>query len=209
LPGSAERSGNPVPRIALTYLLGNLAPVLQRRDDRSPVWAGIGVGAVLIWALHLAQWPAIQNWLAGGALSLPLWLGMLLGVSLAGLLAGARALFRTASETSFIVSRLPLWLRHPKAIGLLGFVIPGAGLLCTGHAWKAAFAYVNAGLTGLALFALLHWNDLWEIHQQAGATGLSPTPSRAPVMPRACRTASIHWDRGGCCRHSPCSCSCW
>lgn len=167
----ATQTEHPLRRIAAAYVLGNLAPYLQQREDRSPVWAGIGLGAVVIWAVHLTQWETLRGWLGSGALPFFLWLGFLLAVSVLGLVAGARALLHAGGDTGFFVSRLPVGMRHPKSIGLFGFLVPGAGLLCTGHAWKAAFAYLNAGMTALAAVTLLHWNDLWEIQRQSAATG--------------------------------------
>jgi hypothetical protein len=112
----------------------------------------------------------LLNGAAAGSMGvLPLIAGVCVVTSL-GFTAWARALFEAGqSHGPLGEGRLPGMLGDPKVVAALGFLLPGFGLLLTGHPRRAAWAMWALGPGVAAALILGHAPRLWEINQGQSA----------------------------------------
>jgi hypothetical protein len=65
------------------------------------------------------------------------------------------------STAGFAAQRLPWWCRTPAVVGLLGFLLPGFGMLVMGRPRRAAWALWLVGPVVQSLLVLAHAGWLW------------------------------------------------
>jgi hypothetical protein len=66
-------------------------------------------------------------------------------------------------------------MRRPWAVGVLGALVPGLGLLIAGYPKRAALTLGIVGPMAAAAVILLNWRWLWERNQFAASSGISGT----------------------------------
>ncbi len=86
--------------------------------------------------------------------------------------AWARSVLYLGKGGRLDLARIPGWFRDPGVIGVLGFLVPGSGLLLAGHRVRAAAAIWLVGPCLLSLFFLLQAGRIWSLNQAAAARGL-------------------------------------
>jgi hypothetical protein len=163
-----RRAGEPppsrmhfAPLLLLTYALGPMALLLTPRGRHGGIGAALAAVAGASWALLIWQWRAVLARVLSGGSTGGIWT-VLVGLALLlGCGTWARAVLFSGQELLLQPQRLPRWLRRSRAIGALGLLVPGLGLLIAGRRRRAAAVL---GLTGpflCAILILLRAGRLW------------------------------------------------
>lgn len=158
----------------LSYLAGPLSILVTRRGRRSAPWvslACVSCGAAAVLALRASG--VIPASTAFGAGSF-LWLAGACVAAVIGFTAWARGAYLIGRRKSALLRRLPAALRHPGAVGVLGFAVPGFGLHVAGRPMRAGCAIWSASLLVVSSLVLVNAPGLWR-HSMNGGT-LSPSP---------------------------------
>ena len=117
-------------------------------------------------------WPLLAGTVSssGGVLK---WLLIVptLGFALAAVWARGLGLVMSSRSARF-PEDLP-WLRHPGVIGAAGIVLPGLGLLLTGHTRRGAWTFGLLAPLVAASLVLLHAPWLWAHRAVASKPGIS------------------------------------
>jgi hypothetical protein len=155
--------------LVLTYLLGPFALLLTPAGRCSKFWVGLAVvtglgGIVIAW-----QWRNMLAWIEDG-LPIQPWFFLTLFVILAGFTTWARAVRCAGGDDTIVTQNLPWLLRKPWAIGILGFLLPGSGLLLAGRSRRAAVAVWMFGPLALSILVIGHTMWLWRWHQGVGSS---------------------------------------
>ena len=137
-----------------SYALGPISLVLWPAGKRRIAWAIGGAGSLLAITLSWIWWSGFFDVLE------PLEHGALIWVASVTLVTLSVA---TTWARSVAISKPVCWprlLRGSWAVGALGLVLPGFGLLIAGRRWKAAFAIWCVGLLVAAVVVMKHWRWL-------------------------------------------------
>jgi hypothetical protein len=154
------------------YSLGGVAPLALRIGSHQFAWAVASIVSLATWVTLVWHWKPVHGLLASGRVPLlPFLLGLVLATGV-GLLAWCRALHLAGRDDRYRPERLPRWLVHPWVTGSVGLLIPGAGLLIAGRAWRAALALWNAACVAAAAAILVNASVGWNWNARAGADGL-------------------------------------
>jgi len=153
--------------LALTYLAGPLAILLTPRGRREkPIVALAGISAVATAALLLARFGGLVQ--ETRPASMWAW-GILATIAvIGGFTAWARALHLVGREGVPNINKLPHWLRQGWAIGALGLIAPGSGMLLSGRADRAAITLWLLGPAALAAVILHNAMGIWHHHMNSG-----------------------------------------
>jgi hypothetical protein len=161
--------------VILSYLLGPLAIFTTRVGRRSRLWAALaGVSAVLVLSLVFGWSHILSKFGEKGFVILPLMLVTSISM-LVGFTVWARAVYLLGRHRPLLARNLPEPLRKPGLIGMLGFLVPGLGLLVTGHHRRASCAVWLSGLLALSLFVLTRAAWLWSWNRGAGSEAIQGT----------------------------------
>ena len=155
--------------VAFTYLLGPFALLLTARGRRGKLWVVLGATAGLSGFVLALTW---QEWLAGltpGTMIASVWFLTALATVGLGFTAWAWGLLVNGSTAGVAAQRLPWWCRAPVAVGALGFLLPGFGMLVMGRPRRAAWTLWLLGPVVQAVLILAHADWLWQ-----GTRGASP-----------------------------------
>ncbi len=174
----AERNGvrsadtTSLPGIIISYLLGPLAIFAIRQGRRSRFWVALAAASAVMILSLLFGW---NNILAGlgekGFVIIPLMIVASVSI-LAGFTAWARAVYLLGSNRALFAQNLPDQLKKPGLVGSLGFIVPGLGLLVSGHHRRAAFTVWLTGFFALSIFVLSRAGWLWSWNRGAGSDAL-------------------------------------
>ena len=88
---------------------------------------------------------------------------------LLGFTVWSRAVYLLGGNRALFAQNLPDPLKRPGLVGSLGFIVPGLGLLVTGHHRRAAFTVWLTGLFALSIFVLSRAAWLWSWNRGAGS----------------------------------------
>ena len=150
------------PLVFLAYLLGPFSFFATDHGRRSRFWFWFAIGSGLASMVTLMWWKEIiEGFGNAGAAVLP-WFVILCLVVLAGVTSWSRGIMLIGQSAQSVRKRLPRWLKKPWAIGTLGLILPGAGLLVGGRPKRAAAALWICGLMLLSLFILSQSVWMWE-----------------------------------------------
>jgi hypothetical protein len=147
----------------------------MRRSTAGAVWAGLGVGSILGWAVMVGRRAELLKHVEDAAFGALIFVAGVFLVSLLGFMAWGFALLEAGRGSALpqAGSRDHLGdLRHPGVIGLLGFLLPGFGLLITGHRRRAAWAMGMVGPLSAAVVIVGHGSWLWRMNHSQGQRGL-------------------------------------
>ena len=163
------------PIVLISYLLGPLAILTTREGRMSRFWVALAAGSAAVTLALLFGWNFILARLGEkGFVILPLML--LTSVSiLTGFTVWARAVYLIGRHRALLPRNLPDPLRRPDLIGILGFLVPGLGLLVTGYPRRAALTLWVIGTFVLSIFVLSHAAWLWSWNRGAGSEALQGT----------------------------------
>lgn len=165
---SAARAASPQ-FVVFSYLLGPIAIFATQAGRRSKVWAPLaGVSAALIISSALG-WDRILSAFGGKDSTVPILMLVTSIAILVGLTAWARAVYLIGRYRPLLARNLPEPMRRPSIVGMLGFLVPGLGLIVTGHHRRAACALWLSGLLALSLFVLTRVSLLWSWNRGAGS----------------------------------------
>jgi hypothetical protein len=161
-----------LPGIIFSYLLGPLGIFTTRQGRRSKFWVALAASSALMILSFLFGWNNILARLGEkGFVIIPLMLLMSMSI-LVGFTVWARAVYLLGGNRTLFTQNLPDPLKKPGLVGLLGFLVPGLGLLVTGHHRKAALTVWLTGLYALSLFVLSRAAWLWSWNRSAGSDAL-------------------------------------
>jgi hypothetical protein len=146
--------------LALTWACGPAALLLTAEGRRHRGWLALGIAATLSAALlvlvpyaRFVTWTGQSTPLAWGSLALLATSGGFSAWSRAVLLAGGRLP---------PAHRLPRLLRSRIAVGALGLLAPGCGLLAGGSRWRAALWLWALWPAALGLLVLRAGAGMWQ-----------------------------------------------
>ncbi len=89
--------------------------------------------------------------------------------------AWSRAVLLAGRDIYADPHRLPQWIYTPVAIGLVGLMVPGSGLLLAGHMKRAAAALWASLLVAVSTLLLMSAPGVWNRYQQLHGDGASNT----------------------------------
>jgi hypothetical protein len=168
----AGSGGGLGPGVLIVYLLGPFAPgALGAR--RGWIWAALGGAALLIWTWTLWGWNDVAAALGNGVMPVGVWGAVMVILALAGITAWARAVLLYGGRPYFDPERSPRWLRDPRSLGVMGFLLPGSGLFLAGHPRRAAAAFWTSGLLAVSVLILLGAGSIWNFNRAAASKGIS------------------------------------
>src|SRR5437867_7147398 len=122
------------------YALGGLAPLALQIGRRRGFWAALGIVSLGAWVNGIWFWPALRDLLSSGRVPLgPVAIGLAVVTAL-GTAAWSRAVLLAGGDPRFDPSQLPAWIRSPGFVALLGWPLPGLGLLLSGRPVRAALS---------------------------------------------------------------------
>jgi hypothetical protein len=161
-------------RLATALFLGPIAAVLWLPTPRGRVrWLAISaVCLAIVVTLAGTGWPFLPG-IVESSRGVLKWLiiAPTLGFALASVWARAFGLVMT-NRKARLSAGMP-WLRNPSVVGAAGLVVPGLGLLLTGHPRRGAFMFgLLAPLAAVAL-VLAHAPWLWAHRAAASNPGIS------------------------------------
>lgn len=168
----ANKAWRKVPR---AYLLGPVATALRPEGQRSVVWTSVGLGALGAGLTMLAFWSVIARWLESIPNGAVLWLVMVPLITISLATSWVRAVAVASCTRPASISFPFSWIRRPWAVGLLGTLVPGLGLMITGHPKRAAWTFWIVGPIAAAAIILFNWRWLWERNQSSVPSGMSAT----------------------------------
>jgi len=161
--------------VILSYILGPLAMFTTPVGRRSRLWAPLaGISAALIIVLLLGWGSILSRFGERGFVILPLMLAASVSM-LAGFTVWARAVYLIGRYRPVLARDIPEPLKKPALIGMLGFLVPGLGLILTGHHRRAAIAAWLSGLLAVSVFVLSRAAWLWSWNRGAGSEALEGT----------------------------------
>jgi hypothetical protein len=173
-----EPDGNRSPRAAslsgviFSDLLGPLAILTTRQGRESKFWVALAAASAGMMLSLLFGWNHILAGLGEkGFVIVPLMLLMSMSI-LVGFTVWARAVYLLGGNRALFTQNLPDPLKRPGLVGALGFLVPGLGLLVTGHHRRAAFTVWLTGLFALSIFCLSRAAWLWSWNRGAGSDAL-------------------------------------
>jgi len=153
--------------MALTYVLGPLAILLTPRGRRHKVLVvAAGLSTALTMILVLSRFDGLVR--DDRIASAWLWGALVAVAAVGGFSAWARALHLLGGEGVPHVNKLPHWLRQSWAIGALGLVAPGSGLLLSGGARRTAIFVWLFWPAVVATVVLVNSMGLWRHHLASG-----------------------------------------
>jgi len=158
--------------LSLTYLLGPFAILLIPRGRRSKFWVITALASGLSGAVILWHWQNMLAWIEDG-FPIQLWFFFTFFVILTGFTVWARAVRCAGGDNTIVTQNLPWLLRKPWAIGILGLLFPGLGLLLAGRPKRAALAIWMFGPMVMSALVIAHTMWLWKWHQNAGSAVIS------------------------------------
>ncbi|MCX5753024.1 MAG: hypothetical protein NTW97_05180 [Candidatus Krumholzibacteria bacterium] len=147
----------------LAYLAGPYAILATHRGRESRFWVALAILSFTGAAVLFARANKILAAPHGAGIGFVLWLSVAcLAIGLA-FATWARGVFLLGRHKGWLLRRLPTWLRHPGAAGVLGLVIPGFGLFIAQHPRRAACALFAACATVVSALVLRQAPDLWRL----------------------------------------------
>ncbi len=158
----------------LSYLLGPLAILSIKRGRKSKIWLSIALSSSVLSVIALWRWGSIFSHPATGSFADGVWVFLGCVAIAAAFTTWAYAVILIGRHKSSALRRLPAWLGHQAAVGLLGILLPGLGLFITGHNKRAAFAVWMAGAVLLSALVLSHARWLWRWNEATGAVAIAP-----------------------------------
>ncbi len=155
--------------IIISYLLGPLGLFAIREGRRSRFWAAIAaVSAVMILSLLFGWNSILARFGEKGFVIVPLMILTSASI-IVGFTVWARVVYLLGGNRALFAQNLPDPLKRPGLVGSLGFIVPGLGLLVTGHHRRAAFTIWLTGLFALSIFVLSRAAWLWSWNRGAGS----------------------------------------
>lgn len=160
---------NPWFALALTFFLGPLSLLLRMGEERTWRLAALGCGIIAA----AAAWfrPGILEVLLKGPLAVLGFGAVLCVVVLLIFSTWSRAVLLAGRDIYANPHRLPQWIYTPAAIGVVGLMVPGSGLLLAGHMKRAAAALWAPILVGISTLLLMSAPEVWNRHQQLRGDG--------------------------------------
>lgn len=153
--------------VAFTYLLGPFALLLTAQGRRGKLWLILGATAGLSGFVLALTWQECLAGLTPGTMLAGAWfLTALLTVGL-GFTAWAWGLLVNGSTAGVAAQRLPWWCRAPVAVCVLGFLLPGFGMLVMGRPRRAACTLWLMGPAVQAVLILNYADWLWQGTREA------------------------------------------
>lgn len=158
--------------LAMAYSLGGLAPAFLDQGKRRFTWGLMTLVSVGVWTATVWWRQDLLSWIEAGKVPLLPWTVALGVITLMGVQGWSRAVYLAGRDSRFVPERLPDFLRHPIAVGLMGGLFPGAGYLIAGHPRRAAATAWMIGPMLLSALTLWQAEWLWNINRSSGAQGL-------------------------------------
>lgn len=153
--------------MALTYLLGPLAILLTPRGRKHKILVTVAaLSTALTVILIVSRFDGLVR--ADRMDSAWLWTALVVVAAFGGFTAWTRALHLLGGEGVPHVSKLPHWLRQSWAIGALGLVAPGSGMLLSGSARRTAVSIWLFWPAVVAIVVLFNGMGLWRHHLNSG-----------------------------------------
>ena len=160
-PGDVVGTNKSWKRVVLAYLLGPVLVVSQVPGRSRLLWALLGpVSAAAAIALAVTG-SRVTRWFETIPYGAALWLLAFPLVILLVATAWARCIAAAGRHRPRPTSMYRPWMRDPRAVGFLGLVVPGLGLLLAGRRLRAAWAFWTVGPLAASAVILLHWRWLW------------------------------------------------
>jgi hypothetical protein len=113
---------------------------------------------------------SLQQLTPGSVVATGWFLSALLVIGI-GFTVWARGIYVNGSTAGLALQRLPWWCRAPAAVGMLGFLLPGLGMLVMGRPRRAAWTLWSAGPVMMAILVLTHAGWLWRASRGVATTG--------------------------------------
>ena len=158
--------------LGLTYLLGPLALLLTPQGRRNRIWLAAALGSGLAGLVMLWRWQDILSRIESGSPIL-FWSVVTSLVILTGFTTWARAIYLTGENADRPAQRWPRWLMKPWAIGGLGFLVPGLGLLLAGCRKRAVAVLWLYWPAVLSVLLLAHATWMWDWQRNSGVQTVS------------------------------------
>jgi hypothetical protein len=162
-----DEKGSPLLTL-ISYLAGPYAILTTRRGRENRFWVVLAIVSSLAAVVIGLRANAIFGGPHGKGVGFMVWLAVACLVTIMVFATWARGIFLLGHHRSWLLRRLPSWIRHPGAAGLLGLVIPGFGLFIAEHPRRAAATLMV--VCGMVLSVLVFWQSpvLWRLSHAAG-----------------------------------------
>jgi hypothetical protein len=102
-----------------------------------------------------------------------LWLAVVPTVIIVFVTAWGRAIAAAIGDRPVQTAHLPRWVLDPRVVNIFGVIVPGLGLMISGHPRRAAWAFWILGPMGAAAAILAHRQWLWGRSLSATPPGIS------------------------------------
>ena len=160
-------------QILIAYLLGPVIQPFMSNGRRRIIWSVMGPGSVAVGVTLLVFRSHFTTLIEAGYYGVLLWLITVSAVVLSFITAWAAAISSVNSKREGRGSKQSFWVRDPRCVSSFGFIVPGLGLMITGHPRRAAWAFWILGPLAVASIVLLNWRWLWECSRVSAAPGIS------------------------------------
>jgi len=167
--------------LGLTYLLGPLALLLTPQGRRNKIWVAAALGSGLAGVILLWRWQDILSRIESGSPIL-LWSAATSLVILTGFTTWARAIYLAGGDDDRPAQRWPWWLMKPWAIGGLGLLAPGLGLLVAGCRKRAVAVLWLYWPAVLSVVVLTQATWMWDWQRNSGVQTVSANTIEYIVM---------------------------
>ncbi len=181
----ASRPRRPRLLLILAWLTGPMSYLLTRAGRRDRIGSAIAIEAVVLAGALVASWTTLGRLAGGGDRSILLQLGCCAAVSVLWCEIWIRGLLVTSRVCRDLELSRP-GRRRPFTLGVLGLVLPGFGLLVTGHTRRTALAIHAIGATVVCALAVTQGKSWWDRHDADAAALFTDLQVEQSLLVLAC-----------------------